>query len=81
MNRQPRATLIEQEPSTAYMVKTGKREHEKVLLTADGVSCMVNEDGSIRIELYTDDKRIGIHLSPDDAKSQVHVFRRWQEFR
>ena len=81
MARRQRVQLNDEAPSVAFMVRSGAREHEKTLLTADGINAMLNEDGSLVIELYTDSKRIGLRISPEDARSQVHVFRGWSNLR
>jgi hypothetical protein len=66
--------------SHVVLVKPGRRETETTLIEADGVSAMINEDGTISIELYCDDKRakrVLIRICAEDCRSQSHVFKRW----
>jgi len=81
MANRPRIALIEHKPSTVLLAKHGRRSTEKLLLEADGISAMVNDDGSITIEAYNDKESIMLRLAPDDVKSQTHIFRQWRELR
>ena len=81
MPKRERVALIEAPPSTVLLVKHGKRTSEKVILEADGISAMVNEDGTISIEVYTNRESILLRMSPDDTKAQSHIFRKWSQLR
>ena len=76
-----RTALVEATPSTVVLTKHGGRETEKLLLTGDGCNAMVSEDGSVTIQIYTNEKTISMRLSPDDVQSQKHIFRQWRDLR
>ena len=78
MSRLPRATL--HPPSTAFS-GTFASSHEKTLFTGDGIAVMFNEDGSLVIEVFDKHKRIGLRISPEDAKQHAPDFRRWSVIR
>ena len=42
---------------------------------------MFNEDGSLVIEVFDKHKRIGLRISPEDAKQHAPDFRRWSVIR
>jgi hypothetical protein len=68
---------VDHTPSVAFQCKAGS-DRERELLTGDGLNVMVNDDGSVVIELYgSDRRRVGFRISSEDAKSQAHSFRRW----
>lgn len=65
----------------AVMVTYGRKETEKLVLEADSVAAMTNEDGSIAIDLCTIRKGNGsslrIRINKSDAAANVLVFKRW----
>jgi hypothetical protein len=78
MTRQPRVS--EYTPSTAFS-GTQASSKEKTLLSGEGISCMFNENGSLVIEVFDKHKRIGLRISPEDAKQHAPDFRRWSVIR
>jgi hypothetical protein len=75
-----RVKLIEHTPSTAFS-GTFASSKEKTLLEGDGLAVMFNEDGSLVIEVFDKHKRIGLRISPEDAKQHAPDFRRWSVIR
>ena len=62
----------------AVMVTQGRKETERLVLEADGVAAMCNEDGSVTFDLYRDHgSSLRIRISPEDVASQSHIFKRW----
>jgi len=78
MARLPRVT--ETTPSIAFSGSYGSSK-EKTLLSGDGLAVMFNEDGSIVMEVFTRERRIGLRISPEDAKAHAPDFRRWSVIR
>ena len=78
MPRAPRPKYSE--PSQAFSGTYGSSK-EKLLLEAKGIAIMFNEDGSVVIEAFDRQRRIGIRVSPEDAKSHAPDFRRWSVIR
>jgi hypothetical protein len=74
-----RVRLIEA-TSTAFSGTYGSSK-EKTLLQGDGIAVMFNEDNSIIIEVFTNSKRVGLRISPEDAKQHAPDFRRWSVIR
>jgi hypothetical protein len=75
-----RVQLVESIPSTAFSGTYGSSK-EKTLLEGSGIACMFNEDGSVVIEVFDRHKRIGLRISPEDAKQHAPDFRRWSVIR
>jgi hypothetical protein len=69
------------EPSHAVMVTHWRsgRETEKTVIEANGVAGMVNEDGSITIDLFRDKERgtLRIRINKEDAAANSSIFKRW----
>jgi hypothetical protein len=80
MAKRERIRLSEPVPSTAFSGTYGSSK-EKTLLEGSGISCMFNEDGSLVIEVFDRHKRIGLRISPEDAKQHAPDFRRWSIIR
>ena len=80
MPRAPRPQFIDQTPTKAFSGTYGSSK-EKLLLEAHGIAVMFNEDGSVVIEAFDRHKRIGIRVSPEDAKAHAPDFRRWSVIR
>jgi hypothetical protein len=62
----------------------GQRETERLLLEAEGISFMVNDDGTIVIELYRADPRANrllIRICPEDSAAQGPALRDWERLR
>lgn len=78
MARLPRIT--EYTPSTAFS-GTQASGKEKTLLSGDGLAVMFNENGSVVIEVFDKHKRVGLRISPEDAKQHAPDFRRWSVIR
>ena len=76
-----RLVLDEGTPSIVRHLKYGSRETEKVILTGEGISMMINQDGSLVVEVYTTKEAYQFKLSPDDVKSQSHLLKQWRELR
>ncbi len=75
-----RIRLVEHIPTTAFSGTYGSSK-EKTLLFADGLAVMFNEDGSVVLEVFDRHKRIGLRISPEDAKQHAPDFRRWGVIR
>jgi hypothetical protein len=75
-----RVKLIEATPSTAFSCTYGSSK-EKTLLQGEGLAVMFNEDGSVVLEVFDRHKRIGLRISPEDAKQHAPDFRRWSVIR
>lgn len=75
-----RVKLIEATPSTAFSGTYGSSK-EKTLLTGEGLAVMFNEDGSVVLEVFDQHKRVGLRISPEDAKQHAPDFRRWSVIR
>ena len=80
MAKRQRIALIEGPPTTAFSGTYGSSK-EKTLLFADGLAVMFNEDGSVVLEVFDRHKRIGLRISPEDAKQHAPDFRRWSVIR
>ena len=78
MARLPRVT--EQTPSIAFSGSYGSSK-EKTLLQGEGLAVMFNEDGSVVLEVFDRHKRVGLRISPEDAKAHAPDFRRWSVIR
>ena len=78
MARLPRAS--EANPSVAFSGTYGSSK-EKMLLQGDGIAVMFNEDGSLVIEVFDRHKRVGLRITPEDAKAHAPDFRRWSTIR
>jgi hypothetical protein len=77
-----RVKLIEAQPSVAFSGRVNGSAREKTLLEGtDGISVMFNTDGSLVIEVFDRDRRIGLRISPEDAKAHAPDFRRWSTIR
>jgi hypothetical protein len=62
----------------AVMVTYGRKETEKLVLEADSVAAMTNEDGSITIDLCRDHgSSLRIRINKSDAAANALVFKRW----
>ena len=75
-----RIRLVEHLPSTAFSGTYGSSK-EKTLLEGSGIAVMFNEDGSVVIEVFDRHKRVGLRISPEDAKQHAPDFRRWSVIR
>ena len=68
------------EPSQAFSGTYGSSK-EKLLLEAEGLAVMFNEDGSVVMEVFDKHRRIGLRISPEDVKAHAPDFRRWSVIR
>jgi hypothetical protein len=80
MAKRQRIRLTEHLPSTAFSGTYGSNK-EKTLLEGSGLAVMFNEDGSVVIEVFDRHKRVGLRISPEDAKQHAPDFRRWSVIR
>jgi hypothetical protein len=54
----------------------------KTILDVSGISAMINDDGSVVLECYSDrGDAVRIFIDSEDASSQAHVFASWSRLR
>jgi len=59
----------------------GARTSEITLLEGDGINAMINEDGTVTLEVYTQRESIILRLNADNTKAQAHIFKTWSQSR
>jgi hypothetical protein len=60
----------------------GARGEGKRIIDADGIAVMINDDGSVVIDAYSNGgDAVRLHIDPEDAASQAHVFAAWSRLR
>lgn len=66
-----------------WLKRGGRKETESRLFDAKGVAIMLNEDGTVCVEMFNPggNNSLLIRISPDDVKSQVHILKRWAALR